>query len=78
MTLKNPVYSKCSKISNSFLFLFSSEMLVSKSGQVAYQIKGNDSYNSMLVNILPFQKVTSFSFLTVVMLHVKKNVNRAT
>ena len=78
MTLKNPVYSKCSKISNSFLFLFSSEMLVFKSGQVAYQIKGNDAYNSMLVSILPLQKVTSFSFLTVVMLHVKKNVNRAT
>ena len=45
-------------------------------GHVAYQIKGNEVYNSMLENTLLFpwdggQKVNLFSFQKVVMLHIK-------
>ena len=50
----------------------------SKCGHVAYQIKWNDAYNNTLANILPLhnpwggvKRSTFFSFLKVVMLHIK-------
>ena len=54
--------------------------IFSEYGHVAYQIKGNEAYNNMLANILPLHtpltpgmgsKGYFFSFLKVVMLHIK-------
>ena len=42
---------------------------------IAYQVKGNESYNNMLANVLPLHQMVSkgqtIFFLKIVMLHIK-------